>query len=126
MLNRTNQTTSATQNRLVLGTRQVALAATTNMGSQSLRTRHAHPQAVVEIPRAGIRPGFAYPSPMGPAMPWTPGLSSLPSWASTACLSRPVAQVFEERTSVVDKDDRSRRSGVKARARRVGNALRVS
>lgn len=122
MLNRTHQTTSANANRLVLGTRLIALTATTNMGPKSLRTRHAHPQAVVVIPRAGIRPGSRYPSPSGYLQPETPGSSFQPSWASTICLPARAALAFEDRTSVVVKDDRSRRSGVQARARRVGSA----
>ena len=121
LLNRTHQTTSATLNRLVLGTRQLAFAATTNMGPKSLRTRHFHPQAVmvVDTTRAGILRGFAYPSPAGVAEPRTPGSSPKPSWASMLCMPGSVALAFQGRISVVAPDDRSHRSDEQARAGRV-------
>ena len=118
LLNRTHQTTSASTNRLVLGTRQLAFAANTNMGSKSLRTRHFHPQTVVvvEPPRAGIRRGFEYPSPMGSPKPGTLGSSPKPSWAGTLCMPSSAALAPQERTSIVVPDDRPLRSCDPARA----------
>jgi hypothetical protein len=94
MLNRTNRTLSANPNRLNLGTRNLlALVAGGNTGSQTLRTAHEFPTAVV---RAGFeeysriqgtaKPISAMPKPLKPAMSATPGSSpSLgdPSWDSS-------------------------------------------
>jgi len=119
MLYRTRKTTSATLNRLDLGTRLFARPATTNMGPQSLRTRHAHPQAVVEIARAGIIPAMMYPPFGGERMAETPGSTfGLRPWWYPSCAPRPSTLVPSDRRSVVPSDDRSRRSGAQARAAR--------
>jgi len=125
MLNRTQQSTSATLNRHDLGTRQVAFAAITNMGCLSLRTRHAHPQPVVEPTRAGILRGLSYLATAGYPRPGTPGSSVLPAWhsAKVACMSGRPLVAFKDPMSVVDPVDRPRRSGVQARARQAEVAL---
>src|SRR5215218_8930072 len=69
MLNRTNRMLSANRNRLNLGTRSFAQVLGGNMGLKSLRTRHAHPFAVVEPVRAGTSPAIRYPSPLGLGAP---------------------------------------------------------
>ncbi len=125
MLNRTHQSTSASLNRHDLGTRQLAFAAITNMGSESLRTRQAYPQPVVEPTRAGIRQGFGFPAPAGDPRPGTPGSSPLPAWpyASVACVPSRTLVAPKDPMSVVVTHDRSRRSGVQARARQAEVAL---
>jgi hypothetical protein len=82
MLNRTNRMLSATPNRLNLGTRSIARVLGGNMGFKSLRTRHAHPFAVVEPVRAGTNPAIRYPSPLGAPLPIVP--DSLPATARSS------------------------------------------
>ena len=115
MLNRTLKTTSATLNRLDLGTRLFAQAADTNMGPKFLRIRHAHPQAVVEIARAGIHPAMLYPPSGGERMAEFPGSTlTLRTWPCPSPDRPPVVVVVD--------DDRSRRSGVQARSIRAASA----
>ena len=123
MLNRTHQTTSANTNRHDLGTRQLATLARTNMGPKSLRTRHAHPQVVVETPRAGILRGLESPESSGYPRPGTPGSSFQPAWPGLSDRPSRSLPAFKDPMSVVVTDDRPRRSGVQARASRAEVAL---
>ena len=123
MLNRTHQTTSANTNRHDLGTRQLAILARTNMGLESPRTRHAHPQTVVETPRAGILRGLESPKSLGYPRPGTPGSSFQPAWPGIDCRPGRTLPAFKDPMSVVGTDDRPRRSGVQARASRAEVAL---
>jgi hypothetical protein len=114
MLNRTNRTLSANQNRLNLAARSLAQAPGVNMGPNSLRIRLDHPQVVAKPAPAGTvevmkRSHFmvgTYPmiSIPGPSLPIR--------WLTTHCEPRTGAEAIAEAPPVlrpVVDDDRPQR-----------------
>jgi hypothetical protein len=108
MLNRTIRMLSANQNRLNLGTRSLAQILGGNMGFKSLRTRHAHPFAVVEPVRAGTCPAIRSPRSLGASTPSVPDSPLATARSARSCAAQPwfglVAPTPPSRKPVVASD----------------------
>ena len=96
MLNRTNRTLSANTNRLNLGTRSFAQALGLNIGKQTLRLRHAHPQAWMDAVRAGVDVDVDVPITWGYPRPSIPGSPSRTSLSIESCEERAGVMVVSE------------------------------
>jgi hypothetical protein len=95
MLNRTNRTLSANDNRLNLGTRKLDQNASANIGSLTLRTAHVDHDVVsvraVHLLYPGLEfggPSIMGPKPLKPAMPEMTGSSPESSWPGQGQASR--------------------------------------
>jgi len=125
MLNRTNRTLSANSNRLNLGTRSLALFQGVNIGTRTLRIRHAHP-VPVQTAQVGSIQRHRSSAPIfmevgKPMPPMGPGSSPRRSWLTPSRASWAEASPYAEAypatpVEVVCDDDRPWRAGDPARA----------
>jgi hypothetical protein len=96
MLNRTNRTLSANTHRLNLGTRSFAQALGLNIGSKTLRLRHAHPQARMDAVRTGVDVDVDVPIIRDYPQPSIPGSPSRTSLFTKSCEERAGVTVVAE------------------------------
>ena len=113
MLNRTNRTLSANLNRLNLGTRSLALAASVNNGDSTLRIRHVHPCRHARRDGRSIRRSRF--DCRGSAIPSIPGSPSVSSWLVASSAVRPSGRFSPDGPLRVESQVRSRRPASPAR-----------